>query len=103
MARIEWHGKEFEQHVEREKIKWFYKIGMRGEAIAKQLIANGQYRAVDTGRLMNSITNEVDPAGRYIRIGTNVIYAIYVFLGTVKMAARPVLRVMLHHLRRELK
>ena len=35
-----------------------------------------------------------------VRIGTNVKYAIYVFLGTVKMRARPVLRTMLHMIRK---
>jgi len=60
-------------------------IGGMAESYAKQLCP------VDTGNLRNSIThaqiNETDEA-----IGTNVEYAPYVELGTMKMQARPYLR-----------
>jgi HK97 gp10 family phage protein len=47
-------------------------------------------RAVDTGRLRNSMDYKVNDKTVYI--GTNVEYAPYVELGTHKMAARPFLR-----------
>ena len=46
--------------------------------------------AVDTGRLMGSISHVTDDEAAYI--GTNVEYASYVELGTYKMAPRPFLR-----------
>ena len=46
---------------------------------------------VDTGRLRNSITHQQESESVEV-IGTNVDYAAYVELGTVKMAARPYLR-----------
>lgn len=46
---------------------------------------------VDTGRLRNSITHQQESENVEV-IGTNVEYAAYVELGTVKMAARPYLR-----------
>jgi HK97 gp10 family phage protein len=45
---------------------------------------------VDTGRLRNSITHEVE--GRYAVIGTPVEYAPHVELGTSKAKAQPFLR-----------
>lgn len=47
---------------------------------------------VDTGNLRNSITHEVDESEISVKIGTNVEYAPYVELGTVKMNAQPYLR-----------
>ncbi len=58
-------------------------IGMTAETHAKELCP------VDTGRLRNSITHDVD--GQTAIIGTNVEYAAYVELGTSKMGARPYL------------
>ena len=45
---------------------------------------------VDTGRLRNSITHEVE--GRYAIIGSNVEYAPHVELGTSRSKAQPFLR-----------
>lgn len=61
-------------------------IGMTAETYAKQLCP------VDTGRLRNSITHEVDMKEQCAIIGSNVEYAPYVELGTSRMAARPYLR-----------
>jgi HK97 gp10 family phage protein len=49
---------------------------------------------VDTGRLRASITWALggDSEGVYADIGTNVLYAPYVELGTSRMRARPFLR-----------
>jgi hypothetical protein len=46
----------------------------------------------DTGRLRASYSHEVDKENVVARVGSNVAYAMYLELGTDKMAARPVLR-----------
>lgn len=61
-------------------------IGLTAETYAKQECP------VDTGRLRNSITHEVDMNEQAAIIGSNVEYAAYVELGTSKMAPRPYLR-----------
>ena len=60
------------------------KIGLTAEGYAKK------NAPVDTGRLRNSITHEVD--GQEVYIGSNVEYAPYVEMGTVKMKAQPFLK-----------
>ena len=60
-------------------------IGGKAESYAKKLCP------VDTGRLRNSITHQQYDDSTEV-IGTNVEYAPYVELGTVKMGARPFLR-----------
>ena len=63
-------------------------LGQAGENNAKfEITAMG---AVDTGNLRNSITHADD--GEYAYIGTNVEYAPYVELGTLRMPERPFLR-----------
>jgi phage gpG-like protein len=46
---------------------------------------------VDTGRLRNSITHELgrDTRGLFVRVGTNVEYALYVEMGTRPHEIRP--------------
>lgn len=55
-------------------------IGMTAETHAKELCP------VDTGRLRNSITHEVDMNDQSVIIGSNVEYAKYVELGTGQYA-----------------
>jgi phage gpG-like protein len=45
-----------------------------------------------TGRLRSSITHEVQPGGRVVRIGTNLKYGLYLEVGTARMSPRPWLR-----------
>lgn len=47
-----------------------------------------------TGRLRASITHEIldDATGPFARVGTNLPYALYLELGTRRMAPRPFLR-----------
>jgi HK97 gp10 family phage protein len=81
------------------KLKWFGDKAIQGmeQAVslaleASALLVEGQAKAlapVDTGNLRNSITHEVE--GQEAKVGTNVEYAPYVELGTVKMAAQPYL------------
>lgn len=108
MVTTKWHDKEFEKRVLNPKIVNFLtRLGLRGVSLAKQLISGGNditipgvasqtLKAVDTGRLRASLAYEIRPSELVVRIGTNVKYAIFVFLGTVNMAARPILRAMLH-------
>lgn len=62
------------------------RVGMAAEGYAKDLCP------VDTGNLRNSISHKVDDAEQAVYIGTNVDYAPYVELGTVKMDAQPFLK-----------
>lgn len=63
-------------------IRALEKCGLIAENYAKRnLTENG---SVDTGRLRNSISHEVDDSGQAVYVGTNVEYAPYVELGTGK-------------------
>lgn len=62
------------------------RIGLSAEGYAKKECP------VDTGNLRNSITNEVVQSEKAVHIGTNVEYAAYVELGTVRTKAQPYLR-----------
>lgn len=61
---------------------------IRVESQAKRLCP------VDTGRLRSSITHRLahDSRGLYALVGSNVVYAPFVELGTRHMAAQPFLR-----------
>lgn len=61
-------------------------IGLLAEGYAKKKCP------VDTGRLRNSITHQVDAGDDSVYIGTNVEYGPYVELGTSTQAAQPFLR-----------
>lgn len=63
-------------------------VGQIGEAAAKS------FAPVDTGTLRRSITYEVGKRGiePYVRIGTNISYAVFQELGTVNHMAHPFLR-----------
>lgn len=63
--------------------------GLIGEGYAKQYLT--LKRAVDTGRLRNSVTHSRDGSGT-VYIGTNVEYAPYIEYGTSKMKARSYLK-----------
>lgn len=61
-------------------------VGMQAETYAKQLVP------VDTGRLRNSLTYEVDAPDKSVTIGSAVEYAPFVEQGTSKRRAKPYLR-----------
>lgn len=68
--------------------------GIRVESAAKQYASGrGGGPNVRTGRLRGSITHALgeDGKGLYCDIGSNVVYAPYVELGTSRMSARPYL------------
>jgi len=86
-----WHDKEILAKL-KERIKEGLKVsGKLIETEAKKEITSGTNKAVDTGRLRDSIDSEL-VSDDEVRIGTNVEYATYVELGTSKMAPRPFLR-----------
>lgn len=71
------------------------KIPVILDVLAQSAEANGVLEitalgAVDTGNLRDSISHDTDDTTAYV--GTNVEYAPYVEMGTVKMPARPFLR-----------
>lgn len=106
-VKVKWHDREFERkELNPAAVKFMRRIGIRGESIAKQIISgtpDPALRAVMWGELRASLTHEVNAQALIVRIGTNVKYGLFVFLGTFKMQARPVLRRMLAQLRIELK
>lgn len=114
MVKVRYFDKQVHRDVDRKIVDWMNRIGARGEEIAKRLISGQimpELRAVDTGFLRTSLSWIINPRKRIIRIGTYIArtdgksleYAIHVFLGTVKMPARPVLRTMLQMIRVELR
>lgn len=83
---FESHLGEFMDALEEQVEQALIAIGMTAETHAKEL------SPVDTGRLRNSITHEVDMGGHAAIIGSNVEYAAYVELGTSRQKAQPYLR-----------
>ena len=61
-------------------------IGQQAEGYAKMMCP------VDTSRLKNSITNQIDLQENAVYIGTNVEYAPYVELGTMRQDPQPYLK-----------
>lgn len=78
------YSKEVMSAYEQARGRSLEKIGLVAEGYAKKACP------VDTGRLRNSITHEVDDKNVYI--GSNVEYAPPVEMGTVNQKAQPFLR-----------
>ena len=79
------HAKDVLEAEQAAKAKALEIIGGKAESYAKKICP------VDTGNLRNSITHQQYDENTEV-IGTNVEYAPYVELGTVKMSAKPFLR-----------
>ena len=75
---------EYLKAVDAAKQRGLEKVGLTAERYAKTLCP------VDTGRLRNSISHAVEGDSAYI--GTNVEYAPYVEMGTVRTRAQPYLK-----------
>jgi len=114
MGATKWHDRAAAREVDALMEKELDKIGIRGTAISTRLISghlDPALHAVETGMLRASLTWVKSTAKNTVAIGVfkssaigKVLhYAVYVFLGTNKMAARPVLRTMLEMLKKELK
>lgn len=78
------HSPEIRRALNEAERRALEKVGMFVESEAQE------NAPVDTGRLRNSITHEVE--GRYAVIGTPVEYAPHVELGTSRSKAQPYLR-----------
>lgn len=105
-----WMDKQFERElIKREIIPRLYKACLLILAEAKRLMAGtGPLHAVDTGTLMNNLIHEVLEADLLGRVGPNKEsaaheYAAFVFLGTYKMAPRPILRTALANMRSQIQ
>lgn len=81
---VDSHVDEVINALQSQKKRVLEEWGMVAEAYASD------YCPVDTGRLRASITYDTDDTTMYV--GTNVEYAPYVEMGTVKMQAQPYLR-----------
>lgn len=79
------NGKTVSQELEKREIKALEAMGLHVERFAKM------YCPVDTGRLRNSIAHALYPENKSVRIGTDVFYAIFVELGTIRQRANPFL------------
>jgi hypothetical protein len=82
---VEWHPEKFNEKLRARLVEILVICALMVLADAIRLCP------VDTGRLRSSLTYSVDEKALRAYVGTVVAYAIYVFLGTYKMAARPVL------------
>ena len=71
--------------IDKALMRGLEKVGLVAEGYAKMLCP------VDTGRLRNSITHQVNDSEKAVYIGTNVEYAPHVELGTYKASAQPFL------------
>ena len=71
--------------IDKALMRGLEKVGLVAEGYAKRLCP------VDTGRLRNSITHQVNDSEKSVYIGTNVEYAPHVELGTYKASAQPFL------------
>lgn len=85
-VKIESHIGEFKDALPKQIEQALIAIGLNAESHAKEECP------VDTGRLRNSITHEVDMSEQAAIIGSNVEYAAYVELGTSKQKPQPYLR-----------
>lgn len=71
--------------IDKALMRGLEKVGLVAEGYAKRLCP------VDTGRLRNSITHQINDSEKSVYIGTNVEYAPHVELGTYKASAHPFL------------
>ena len=98
---LKWYGKDDINKINKANKQIISKACLMVERDAKKSIGQvpapsppGHAPAAPTGRLRSSITHEIE--GTTGRVGTNVEYARYLELGTVRMAPRPFLRPALH-------
>ncbi len=82
ICEMEDHTDEILERIGTAIIKALYRMGMQAESFAKKYIT--MQDAIDTGRLRNSITFDIDEDDDSVYIGTNVEYGPYIELGTGK-------------------
>lgn len=84
--KLELHTDEILDALDEQIEAALTEVGMQAETYAKQLAP------VDTGRLRNSLTYEVDAPNKSVTIGSAVEYAPFVENGTSRRIAKPFLR-----------
>jgi HK97 gp10 family phage protein len=86
--------RDFGHNAETAVEKALLKGAMQIVADAKKELTDGPNKALDTGFLRASLTQQLhkNAGNPYAIVGSNVEYAPYVEFGTSKMAARPFLR-----------
>lgn len=92
MAELKWYGDKAIKNMDQAISVALEASALLVEGQAKAICPVGKYPPGSGrvgGNLRNSITHEVEK--KEARVGTNVEYAPFVELGTVKMAAQPYL------------
>lgn len=97
--RIKWHGDKLNTKLKGEMRRAFDRVGLlvagdikdsmlgqRGPAAGRYVSPEGEPPAIQTARLVGSITHELIPDG--VRIGTNVEYAKRLELGYIGTDAK---------------
>lgn len=84
------NSKEVLAAMQKAAVRALEKCGLTGEGYAKKNLTKN--KSVDTGNLRNSITHEVNESEQAAYIGTDVEYASYVEMGTIKQKAKPYLK-----------
>lgn len=85
-TEIKDNTKEVLSELEKAYERALTRIGMQAEGYAKKECP------VDTGRLRNSITNEIEKNEKAVYIGTNVEYGKFVELGARGRTPKPYLK-----------
>ena len=85
-VEIQDNSKEISAAIKAALLRGLEKCGLVAEGYAKKLCP------VDTGNLRNSITHVVNESEQAAYIGTDVEYASYVEMGTIKQKAKPYLK-----------
>ncbi|MTI49457.1 MAG: hypothetical protein FH761_16615 [Firmicutes bacterium] len=98
----------YQKELSKENVRRMEQASIFVEGEAKRnikKIKSKEGKLIDTGRMLNSITHEVDTKGNKVRgfVGTNVFYAKYQELGTQNIPPRPFLRPALLFNRKEVK
>lgn len=84
------NSKKVLEAMQHAAVRALEKCGLTGEGYAKKNLTKN--KSVDTGNLRNSITHEVNESEQAAYIGTDVEYASYVEMGTIKQKAKPYLK-----------
>lgn len=104
-VRINWDQRELDRVVDSQTTKFLQWIGLRGAAMAREI--TNELKAVDTSFFIHSITYNMED-NNTLWIGSFALegpveYALFILLGTSKMVARPILRIMLHRMKIKLR
>lgn len=87
ILECESHTEEILQELGTAAVKGLVECGLVAEGYAKRKLTENH--SVDTGRLRNSITSDVNEEEKSVSIGTNVEYGPYVECGTGKYYEGP--------------